>query len=67
MLVVVFVMMLGTALLLGFDRVGSIQEEGQHQESQEDELMVEKEHDEQSNVATIGTRYDGGSGKSVLQ
>lgn len=35
---------LSTALLLGIDRVGSGQEEGEDQKGQKDELVVENEH-----------------------
>jgi hypothetical protein len=41
---VVVLLVLDAALLLGVDRVGVAQEESEHQNGEEDELVVENEH-----------------------
>lgn len=43
-LVVVLLVRLGTALLLGINRVDVAQEESEDQDGQEDEFVVENEH-----------------------
>ena len=60
---VVVLLVLDAALLLGVNGVDVVQEEGQHQYGEEDELVVENEHGgwhERGGVGQVSGSRDGG-------